>query len=397
MSASSLRIVVSGLAGTYPLGGMFWHYMQFVLGLHRLGHDVLYLEDTARWCYCPKRKTFVESGDRNAEYVGRELARLDSGLGDCWHFRDAAEEIYGRSRQEVAEFCQSADLFLNISASAKMRDEYRACERLAFIDTDPMYTQAAIPDYVSGEINDELRARVETLLRHDVFFTFGENVGNEGCSVPSELVQWIPTRQPIVLECFSDSIVRQVDRRQVLTTVASWDPPQSRTMVRGVPYYGKGVEFERLIDLPQHSSLPLEVALSGEAPVEKLCSKGWNIRDGHEVSLDPWTYRKYVSQSLGEWSIAKHAYVASRSGWFSCRTASYLALGVPAIVQDTAFSIPTGSGLLSFTTSAEAVVAIDQLASAPAHHASAARELATAYFDSRAVLSRLVDQAMNHD
>ncbi len=396
MSASSLRIVVSGLAGTYPLGGMFWHYMQFVLGLHRLGHDVLYLEDTSRWCYCPQRKTFVESGDQNANYLGRELARLDANLAGRWHFRDAADEVYGRSWQDVVEFCQSADLFLNISASAKMRDEYRACGRLAFIDTDPMYTQAAIPDYVSGEINDELRARVETLLRYDVFFTFGENVGNDDCLVPKELVPWIPTRQPIVLDCFTDLITRQVDRRKVLTTVASWDPTESRTMVRGVAYYGKSVEFERLIDLPQHSALPLEIALSGDAPVEKLCSKGWKIRDGHEVSYDPWTYREYVSKSLGEWSIAKHAYVASRSGWFSCRTASYLALGVPAIVQDTAFSIPTGRGLLSFTTFSEAVAAIDQLASQPARHARAARELAMEYFDSRTVLSRLVDGAMNY-
>ena len=214
--------------------------------------------------------------------------------------------------------------------------------------------------------------------------------------MPDELVQWIPTRQPIVLDCFTDFITRQVDRRQVLTTVASWDPSESRTMVRGVPYYGKSVEFERLIDLPQHSAFPLEVALSGDAPVEKLCSKGWKIRDGHEVSYDPWTYREYVSKSMGEWSIAKHAYVASRSGWFSCRTASYLALGVPAIVQDTAFSIPTGRGLLSFTTFSEAVAAIDQLASQPGRHTRAARELAMAYFDIRTVLSHLVDEAMNH-
>jgi glycosyltransferase involved in cell wall biosynthesis len=113
------------------------------------------------------------------------------------------------------------------------------------------------------------------------------------------------------------------------------------------------------------------------------------------MSGDPWIHRHYLSRSLGEWSVAKNAYVAGRSGWFSCRTACYLALGVPAIVQDTGFgrAIPTGEGVLTFSTLEEATDAIERLASDPNRHARAAWEIAEEYFDSDKVLTRLIDEA----
>ena len=185
-------------------------------------------------------------------------------------------------------------------------------------------------------------------------------------------------------------------RRQVLTTVASWDPTEKGPVVDGVSYSGKSLEFERFIDLPSRSVLPLEVALSGPAPNERLRERGWMIRDGYEVSHDPWVYRDYLAHSIGEWSVAKNAYVASRSGWFSCRTASYLALGVPVIVQDTGFgsAIPTGEGLLTFTTLEEAQDAIERLASDPERHAKAARAIAHEYLDSDKVLTQLIEKAL---
>jgi hypothetical protein len=283
---------------------------------------------------------------------------------------------------------------MNISASALMRDEYRKCKRLAFIDTDPMYTQACIPDYIEGTLDEKQRMGVETLLQHDVFFTVGENVGRPDCLVPSELVPWHPIRQPIVLDCFTEQIVPVERRNKTLTTVASWEPQESLTKVRGELYYGKSVEFEKFIDLPAQSRLPLEIALSGQAPTETLRAHGWAIRDGHAISLDPYMYRDYLRHSIGEWSVAKHGYVASRSGWFSCRTANYLALGVPAVVQATGNPIPTGYGLLNFSDLAEAAAAIDQIASEPQRHALAARELATEYFDSKKVLSHMLDKAV---
>jgi hypothetical protein len=391
-----LRIVVTGLAATYPLGGVFWDYLQYPVGLRRLGHDVLYLEDTGKWCYDPETSTFVESGRRNAERLAAALGALSVEQSCCWFFRDGLGETYGLDWADVVRFCQSADLFLHVSASCWMREEYFAARRVAFIDSDPMYTQASVPDYLSGRIASDARARVDMLRRHDVFFTFGERVGAPGCRIPTGLFDWIPTRQPIVVDSFLDQAVPVASRRRVLTTVASWEPTERGPVIDGVRYAGKSVEFERVIGLPARSEIPLELALSGPAPVERLRAHGWQVVDGQQLSRDPWTYRDYLASSLGEFSVAKHAYVAGRTGWFSCRTACYLALGVPAVVQATGFEsvIPTGEGLLAFETTDDALTAIERLLSDPDRHAKAARALAEEYFDSGKVLGRLLETAL---
>jgi hypothetical protein len=392
-----LRIAVTGLAATYPFGGVFWDYLQYPLGLQRLGHDVLYVEDTGKWCYDPTAGTFVEDGARNAAFLAREIAALDSDLADRWFFRDGGGKTYGRSWDQVAEFCRSADLFIHISASCWMRDEYFAAKRVAFIDSDPMYTQASVPQYMDGSIDEESRERVEMLRRHDVFFTFGENVKHADCRIPKGVFNWIPTRQPIVLDCFAGAAVPVPDRRRVLTTVASWKSAEGSRVVDGVTYEGKGAEFERFMDFPSRSSLPIELAMSGQAPADRLRAHGWKMTDAYAVSRDPWVYRDYLARSFGEWSIAKNAYVASRSGWFSCRTACYLALGVPAVVQNTAFAhaIPANEGVLAFNTAEEAEEATKQIANDPERHSRAALEIAREYFDSDKVLGRLVAEAMN--
>lgn len=392
------RIAVTGLIGTFPIGGVFWDYAQYLLGLYRLGHDVLYVEDTGKWCYDPAAGTMVGNGRNNAAFLARELDALDPGLSRRWFFRDAEGNTYGREWTDVASFCRSADLFLHISASSWMRDEYFAAKRVAFIDSDPMYTQASVPGYLDGSIDAEARARVDMLREHDVFFTFAENVGAPDCLIPTELFDWVPTRQPIVLDSFREAIVPSFERRQVLTTVASWEPSkEAGPVVRGVRYRGKSVEFERLIELPSRSPVPIELALAGAgAHADRLMAHGWQVVDAYQVSANPKVYREFLARSLGEWSVAKNAYVASRSGWFSCRTACYLALGVPAVVQDTGFGlhIPTGEGLLAFGDLDEAANAINRLVSEPERHAKAALALAHEYFDSSKVLARLVEMAL---
>ena len=391
-----LRIVVTGLAAMYPFGGVFWDYMQYLLGLRRLGHDVLYIEDTGKWCYDPTAATFVEDGGRNAAYLGRQIAALDPDLADRWFFRDAAGKTYGRSWNEVVGFCRSADLLLHISASWWIREEYYVAARVALIDTDPLYTQASLLTGTAEEVRDRI---AWWQSRHDVFFIVAENISAPDCRIPTGPFDWIPTRQPLVLDCFEKATVPVASRRRVLTTVASWEPAEKGPVVNGVSYGGKSLEFERFIDLPSRSTLPLEVGLSGAAPTERLRAHGWLLRDGYEVSRDPWVYRDYLANSTGECSVAKNAYTASRSGWFSYRTACYLALGVPAIVQDTGFggTIPTGEGLFTFATPEEATDAIERLASDPDRHAEAARVIAEEYFDSDKVLTRLLEKALSSD
>lgn len=391
-----LRIVVTGLAATYPLGGVFWDYLQYVAGMARLGHEVIYLEDTGRWCYDPAGNTFIERGDANAAYLGEHIRRLMPEADTRWFFRDATGQTFGMAWPEVVEFTRSADLFLHISASCWMREEYFAANRVAFIDSDPMYSQAGVPDYVAGALDDKTRARVDMLRRHDVFFTFAENIGAPDCLIPTELFEWRPTRQPIVQDLFAPFVRPVQARRKVITTIASWESTEGGTAVAGVRYAGKSVEFEKFFDLPAGSPLPLELAISGRAPRARLEQRGWKVLDGYRMSSDPWVYRDYLATSFAEWSVAKNAYVASRSGWFSCRSACYLALGVPVIVQDTGFSryMKADEGLMAFNTLEEAIEAIRRVAAEPKRHARAARAIAAELFDSDRVLGRLIEEAL---
>jgi hypothetical protein len=390
------RIVVTGFAANYPFGGVFWDYFQYVIGLRRLGWDVLYVEDSGRWAYDPEQETTVEDGSRNASYLAAQIERLGPEYAQRWFYRDAAGKTWGAEWPQVVEFCESADLFLNLSRSALARDEYLAASRAALIDSDPIYTQAQLlSDLHSGD--PDARERLRLFRQYDTLFTFAENIGCDDCRVPQCGFEWTPTRQPVVLDCFTDSIVPVSRRRPTLTTVASWEPMEKGPVVEGVAYKGKSSEFANFIELAAISPMPLEVALSGPAPLDRLRSAGWTIVEGYSVSRDPWIYRDYLANSFAEWCIAKNAYVASRSGWFSCRSACYLALGVPVIAQETGFSriIPTGEGLLSFTTLEQARAAIARVKENPDRHAKAAREVAREYFDSAKILTRLLEKALS--
>ena len=121
--------------------------------------------------------------------------------------------------------------------------------------------------------------------------------------------------------------------------------------------------------------------------------KGWRILEPDVHLPDPWRYREFLRNSKAEWSVAKEGYVKSRSGWFSCRSACYLALGRPCVLQDTGWSAhyPTGHGLFAFRTMEEAVAAIDAINADYPGHSRAARQLAERMFDARKVLGAMLE------
>jgi glycosyltransferase involved in cell wall biosynthesis len=390
-----LKIVVTGFAATFPFGGVFWDYMQYLVGFRQLGHEVLYVEDTRQWGYDPECETFVENGERNAKYLGAQMSKLGPEYNSCWFYRDFTGKTYGVDAKRAADFCRSADLFVNISGACGFAEEYFSASRTALIDSDPIYTQARLLQDRSDSNNPQARERIRMLETYNLLFTFAENIDNPDCRVPNCGLNWIPTRQPVVHDCFETARVPVAERRRTLTTVGSWEPKEQGPVINGVAYKGKSSELKRFFGLAAVSAVPLEIALAGSAPVDEMRSLGWKIVDGYAVSRDPWIYRSYLANSLGEWSIAKNAYVASVSGWFSCRSACYLALGVPVIAQETGFSrlIPTGNGLFAFSTIEQAQAAIEEVARDPGRHGQAALELAREYFDSAKVLARLLDQA----
>jgi hypothetical protein len=386
MRPSSLRVVVTGLLAQYPLGGMTWHYLQYVLGLARLGHDVHYVEDSGRDPYNPAEGRPSHDCAYNLDYLAGVMARF--GLADRWAYRAHEQSRWsGLPDRERADVLRSADLLINVSGSLDRPEGYRTVRRLAYVDTDPVFTQLKLVR------NPRFRARVDA---HDVHFSFGEKVGE---TLPATGHRWRGTRQPVVLSEWRTG----TPRRPVYTTVMSW--ASYKPEVYGGQTYGhKDVEFLRFLELPRLvAPVALEVAAAPgrtrHAPRELLAERGWRVVDPSAVCPDLDGYRGYVESSRAEWSVAKNAYVQARSGWFSERSACYLAAGRPVVVQDTGFSatLPVGEGVLSFTSLEEAAAAVREVEGDYRRHARAARALAEEYFDSAKVLTRLIEEAVSAD
>jgi hypothetical protein len=381
---SRLRIIVTGLIAQYPLGGVTWDYVQYVLGLAQLGHDVYYIEDTGQWPYNPGEGGLGKGCDFNIKYLAGIMSRY--GLADQWAYRFPWQsQWFGLSDTKRQEVIQSADLLINISGTLERPEEYRQVRRLAYIDSDPVFTQVKL---ARGQL--DFRKWIDL---HDVQFSFGECLSS---AVPATGHQWRPTRQPIVLSEWHP----EVPHREVFTTVMNWT--SYKPVVYGRQSYGqKDVEFMRFQELPNLvAPTVLEIAVNTgktrRTPRQLLAHKGWQVVDPAQVCPDLDTYRQYIESSRAEWSVAKNGYVLGQPGWFSCRSACYLAAGRPVAVQDTGFSnvLPVGEGLLTFTTVEEAVAAINEIEANYPRHAKTARALAMEYFDAPRVLTRLIDEAL---
>src|SRR5439155_15544988 len=127
---------------------------------------------------------------------------------------------------------------------------------------------------------------------------------------------------------------------------------------------------------------------------ERLVRGGWRLVDPREVTRDPWTYQRFLRGSRAEFCVAKHAYVSTRSGWFSDRSAGYLASGRPVIVQDTGFSdfLPCGLGLVAWRKPAEAIAVMECVNADYVAHCSAARGVVKGFFDAAKMLTDLLEQ-----
>ncbi|WP_027186093.1 glycosyltransferase [Desulfovibrio inopinatus] len=388
-------ILVTGYAATYPLGGVAWDYLQYVIGLSRLGHEVYYLEDTGGWMFDPNRLTFTDDVTANADYIRDFFMKVAPSLKNNFCVIGPTGDCHGLTFKQLQRLCSRADVFINISASSMLREEYLRIPVKILIDSDPLYTQADVPDYVSGQVNDVGRDNIDRLLLHDVFFSFGENIGNPDCLVPTDLFNWLPTRQPMVLDLWK---TQRQPSRSIFTTVLSWKPKEKGPVVNGTAYEGKNVEFLRFLDLPSRTKQPLELALGGgEPPKDLLADNGWRLVDAFALSRTPFLYRDYIQSSMAELSMAKNAYVASRSGWFSCRSSCYLAAGRPVVVQDTGFGccIETGKGILPFSTPEEAVACVEEITRDFETHSRAAVRIAEEYFRAEDVLTRLLNEALS--
>jgi hypothetical protein len=412
-STQSLRIVVSGLIAQHPrLGGMTWHYLNYVLGLSHLGHDVYYFEDSGLVPYDVSGRMELDADlagnrDVNIRYLVETFGRF--GMMDRWAYRCAPElDWFGLSDARRTDVLKSADLLINVSGSLDEPEGYLHIPRLVYIDTDPVVTQIK---YLIAD-PPEFPGRVDA---HDVHFSFGEL----GSQMPQTGHRWLPTRQPVFLLEWQPA----ESSRRVYTTVMSW-ASYAPLRWQGREYAQKDAEFQRYIELPSKvAPTKLEVAMAPRQhmlwqtkledlpagaralvgkrphlkPQELLEQTGWRVVNANERCGSIDDYRDYIRSSLGEWSVAKNAYVSGRPGWFSERSACYLAAGRPVIVQDTGFSevLPVGEGLFAFATLDEAATALQEAGRRYGQHSRSALALAEAYFDSGKVLSDLIERALS--
>ncbi len=380
-----LRIILLGYIVRGPLGGIAWHHLQYALGFHLLGHDVHFVEDSDDYpsCYDPTRDATGTDPSYGLEFARRAFDRV--GLRDRWAYHDAHTATWhGPEAERVLATCREADLMVNVSGVNPLRPWLERIPARALVDTDPVFTQI--------RHRTDQAARREA-ARHTAFFSFAENIGGGGAEIPDDGFPWRPTRQPVVPAAWP---VTPGPAGGKFTTVLQWDSYEARE--DGGRRYGmKSESFGPYWDLPGRVGKIFELAAgSPTAPRDELRRKGWGVRNPLGPSRDPWTYQRYIRRSKAEFSVAKHGYVVSRSGWFSERTSGYLASGRPAVVQDTGFTgrLPSGRGLLAFSSPDEAVEGIAAVNRDYELHCRAARRIVEEHFDARDVLARLIDQAL---
>ena len=262
------------------------------------------------------------------------------GLNDKWAYRDVASgNCYGMSESRVVDICRTADVFINISCSTYMRDDYLRIPKRILIDSDPMFTQIQHALRLESETISTNWSTRQMFEIHNYLFTFGENIGKDSCRIPTFDYRWLCTRQPVCLNLWMHNGTKS---GRSFTSVMNWS---ERTKIEyNAELWGqKDVEFAKIKDLPKylpHSSFDIVLnnpPNTGNGLIEsELNTLGWRIHDPEATVKNHTDYRVFILQSMAEFSVAKETYVKSNSGWFSCRSACYLAAGKPVITQEQA-------------------------------------------------------------
>ncbi|MBE2215285.1 MAG: glycosyltransferase family 1 protein [Opitutaceae bacterium] len=387
-----MKAVVTGMIANYAVGGVAWDYAQYALALERLGFEVYYLEDTGEMPYNPEKGDVSEDYSYSLKFLEESLGLMSPALARRWRVVGFDGRGYGVDAKEFADVLREAALFLNVSGSALMRDEYVACRKKLIIDTDPGWNH--FRNYPKWDASPGWQG-THGWRAHDVFFTYAQRLGRPGCALPDFGIRWFPTVPPVVRDCWETPAASGAGTEW--TTILSWNTYAKGIEGNGRTYGAKELEFPKIERVPTRvpsARLAISIA-SHNAPRDAWRAHGWHIRDAHADSATVARYRDFITSSRGEISVAKNAYVDTRSGWFSCRSTCYLAAGRPTVVQDTGWTdfIPAGEGLLAFRDEAEAVAALGEVERDYPRHARAAREVAKKYFDHAVVLGDMLEKA----
>lgn len=379
-------LVAGALANKPRNGGEAWVRLSWIRGLVRLGCDVWFVEQVADAnCTDGERRHVPFAVSENASWFRSVTERF--GLAGRSALVCDTGEVEGVTLDRMKAVAQDADLLVDISGNLTdpaLRDGPRT---RAYVDIDPGFTQI-------WHANGTRGAHLEG---HDLFFTIGERIGTPDCPVPDAGVRWRPTRQPVLLDDWPVAPLPSAEAQARFTTVATWRGPFGPVELDRRRFGLKVHEFRKYIAMPDVVPFRFEAALAihpDERPdLDLLDRHGWVLADPMHVACTPERFRDYVAGSGAEFSVAQGVYVDTAAGWFSDRTVRYLASGRPALVQDTGLAhLPTGAGLVTFSTFDEAVAGAHAIVRDWAHHADAARRVAERCFSSDVVLSRFLDE-----
>jgi hypothetical protein len=379
------RLVVLGMMGRCPFGGQTWLYLNWLRGLHRLGHEVWYVEDDSVWPYDPEQNTVTDDCSYAVRHIAGCMQRI--GLPDRWAFRLADREgaCWGMPARELDQLYRACDALLNVIGATDLREEHLRAPYRIYVECDPVTAELRLA-------NGDEHTRV-AFANHHAIVTYGENYGAPGCGVPLNGIRYGKTRQPIDLDLWPMAYDPEA---RFFTTIGNYRQSGNDVEYNGEVYHwSKHHEWEKFLDLPRRTAQPLELAMMPDDPAdrERLQAHDWQLVSPFKMSLDIFgDYPAYFRQSRAEFTVAKDQNVRLRSGWFSERDACYLACGKPVIAQDTGFSniLPTGEGLFAFTSMAEVLAAIDAINGDYRRHCEAARAIAEEYLEARTVAARLL-------
>ncbi|MDQ3929823.1 MAG: hypothetical protein M3328_11860, partial [Chloroflexota bacterium] len=259
--SKKLRLVVLGMMGRTPFAGVAWQVLHYLEGFRRLGHDVYYVEDTGDWPYDPEQNTITDDCSYTVNYIARLMAWC--GLPDRWAYRAVTQggRTYGLSESQLSRLFEQADALVNLTGATVLRDEHLRVPVRIYLETDPVLPQI--------EVALGRRFTIDMLSAHTHHFTYGENLGAPDCGVPLECYDYLPTRQPIILDWWTSGDSRlpngnnQHSAGRPFTTVASWQQSGKDIEWNGEAYtWSKHLEFLKFIDLPRRTQQPLELALA---------------------------------------------------------------------------------------------------------------------------------------
>jgi hypothetical protein len=384
------RVLVLGIMGSQPFGGVAWQGLHYLEGLQRRGCDVHYLEDVGYWPGHQVQRSPEEGIANTLRHLERVMAWV--GMPHRWAFRSPLDHaLHGLDEGTLREVVARTDVLLNVTASRALDEGMMRIPVRIYLETDPVTPQL--------EIASGWQKTIELLAAHTHHFTYGENLGTPRSGVPVAHFSYRATRPPVVLDWWQGSALDESHRPGGrYTTIASWSQPSKDFEWAGRVYgWSKSDEFVKFLDLPSLRPVAFELALAkvDEAARRLLESHGWRVVAALPLSSDIFSYRQYISGSRAEFTVAKDQNVRLRSGWFSDRSATYLAAGRPVITQETGFSdnLPTGTGLFAFTTLDDILSAVDTIEADYRGHCRAAREMADGYFSAERVIGRMLEEA----